>query len=282
MEAVNWHRGIVNFVDHMEANFFQYVETCVTENFLISYPKCGRTWVRIVLGKYLLGASSGNPLELDGLTASRADSPNTLVTHDDFPHLIPLEKISQNKKMHKGKRICFLVRDPRDVLVSNFFQFARRKDSQKINMGEFSGTLSSFIRGDIGGLASLLHFYNVWAENSKIPSEFKIFAYEDFHRDPIKMFKETLNFLDFADFGHDVLEEAVNFGQFENLQKAEDANTFNDPRLCVENPEDPESCKIRSGKVGGYIDYLSKADVIYCNNLINERLNPIYERYISS
>ena len=43
MEAVNWQRGIANFVDHMEANFFQYIETCVTENFLISYPKCGRT-----------------------------------------------------------------------------------------------------------------------------------------------------------------------------------------------------------------------------------------------
>ncbi len=102
MEAVNWQRGIVNFVDHMEANFLQYVETCVTENFLISYPKCGRTWVRIVLGKYLLGASIGNPLELDELTASRADSPNTIVTHDDFPHFIPLEKISQNKKMYLG------------------------------------------------------------------------------------------------------------------------------------------------------------------------------------
>ena len=281
-EPFNRQRGMVAVADHMEANFIQYCQTFDTDNFLISYPKCGRTWIRIVLGKFLLGDAPGNPIELTELTAANREMPLTVVTHDDGPHLIPHDDITMSKKAYAGKRVAFLVRDPRDVMVSNFFQYSRRGDSKLINSDAGDMTLSQFIRSDIGGLPSLIRFYNAWAENKGIPAGYEVFFYEDFHAEPMASFDRIVDFLGLRRFGKVALEQAVEFGRFENLQKAETSDVFNDVRLRAADPTDPESRKIRKGKVGGFIDYLDEADIRYCDDLIDAELHQDYARYKQS
>jgi hypothetical protein len=36
----------------------------VTDTYLLSYPKCGRTWVRFILGTYALRGEQGDPLDV--------------------------------------------------------------------------------------------------------------------------------------------------------------------------------------------------------------------------
>ncbi len=63
------------------------------------------------------------------------------------------------------------MRDPRDVVVSNYFQFVKRGDGERIG-DAFAGSLSEFLHHDRGSLKSIVTFYNVWARNRAVPKAF--------------------------------------------------------------------------------------------------------------
>jgi hypothetical protein len=57
-----------------------------------------------------------------------------------------------------------------------------------------------------------------------------------------------------------VFQEALEFSRFENMQKLEAAGAFDSNILHPGDVRDPESFKVRRGKVGGYREYLSADD----------------------
>ena len=70
-----------------------------------------------------------------------------------------------------------MVRDPRDVLVSSYFQKKKRRN-------KYNGELFDYVHEEVGSLESLLRFYNIWARNRHIPKDFLLVRYEDMHEDP--------------------------------------------------------------------------------------------------
>ena len=57
-----------------------------------------------------------------------------------------------------------------------------------------------------------------------------------------------------------MFQEALEFSRFENMQKLEAAGAFDSNILHPGDVRDPESFKVRRGKVGGYREYLSAGD----------------------
>ena len=57
-----------------------------------------------------------------------------------------------------------------------------------------------------------------------------------------------------------MFHEALEFSRFENMQKLEAAGAFDSKILHPGDVRDPESFKVRRGKVGGYREYLSAED----------------------
>jgi hypothetical protein len=60
-----------------------------------------------------------------------------------------------------------------------------------------------------------------------------------------------------------IFQEALEFSRFENMQKLEAAGVFDSKILHPGDVRDPESFKVRRGKVGGYREYLSAEDLEY-------------------
>ena len=58
-------------------------------------------------------------------------------------------------------------------------------------------------------------------------------------------------------------QAALDFSEFGNMQKLEAAGVFNSKILQARDIRDPESFKVRRGKIGGYEDYLSAEDRQY-------------------
>ena len=91
--------------------------------YIISFPKCGRTWLRLIIGKYiqecygLKDVPKSEILELTPLSRYKRKIPTIRVTHDDDPHKKIPKDIETNKKKYRRKKIIFMVRDPRDVIV---------------------------------------------------------------------------------------------------------------------------------------------------------------------
>ncbi len=242
------------------------------DTFVISFPKCGRTWLRVLLTRTLrnhFGLTAPDWVDLEELHRFGKKLPRICVTHDDDPHWKTPHQLNRLKLRCLRKRVIFLVRDPRDVIVSLFFQNSRRE-------GRYTKTLSEFVREPMGSLDTLLEFYNIWAKAKWVAREFCLLRYEDLHNSPSRELRRALCSLGIHDVQQPHIDGAISYSVFENMRKMELSDHFHSFRLRPGNPEDPESFKTRRGKVGGFADYLSSSDIAYMNHKIRTRLSPTF------
>lgn len=246
--------------------------------YVISYPKSGRTWLRVLLGKVLClhyGLDEERLLDTPELS-DRAGVLRTDFHHDESEIRDDLDyrSLPEDKRAYRGKKVIFLARDPRDVLVSSYFEATRRSflfDGEPI---EFDGSLFEFVRSPVFGAKKIAAFYEIWAANRAVPKDFLLIRYEQLHAAPGDRLRDVLRFLGAGAVGREHVAEAVTYASFDNMRRLERANVFGDPRLRPGDPHEPETYKVRRGIVGGYVDYLSQADVAYINREFARRDSP--------
>ena len=122
----------------MERGFLDSVDV-----FILSFPKAGRTWLRLMLGRllsehYRIDASYDELLHLKPLTGKVPGVPLIGVTHDGNPHTKPPGALGTDKEAFRGKRVILLYRDLRDVLVSLYFENLNRSGAGHFQADEVS------------------------------------------------------------------------------------------------------------------------------------------------
>ena len=145
-----------------------------TDVYMISYPKCGRTWLRLMLGSaisyhYSLPEDE-QTLFLEGRNKLHPDVPKISIIHDDRPMLKSPDELETDKSRFGNKHVIFLVRDPRDVIISSYFEMRNRgklfgENPYQSRQAYFDGTLQEFINRREGGFDTILRYYNIWAAN---------------------------------------------------------------------------------------------------------------------
>lgn len=234
---------------------------------LLSYPKAGRTWLRALIGK-ALGAHYGLPeatlLDTPELTFA-AGLPIAAFDHDQSALMTGLrwQDLPTDRSAYRGKRVLLLGRDVRDNLVSAYFQATRR-------IHVFDGPLADFIRHERYGVDKILAFYRIWAMSRHVPDAFVFVRYEELHRDAAGTLARVLDFMG-ADASPAAIDAAVDFCRFENLQKAEREDRFQHDALRPGDRADPETFKVRKGKVGNFVEYMSDEDIAFVDAAIAER-----------
>jgi len=245
-----------------------------TEYFVIAYPKCGRTWVRVMLGK-ALALHYQIPLATvldpsDVIKAGCRKAPRIGFRHDGTDRIPDPLKASSKKRYQKyeQKEVIFLVRDPRDVLVSYYFHRTRRMMEKH--------ELADFVRDPSFGIDRIIEFMNGWYDHSHIPKGFLLMRYEDIHRDPKGELGRLLEFVGIADVTEEVVSAAADYAGFENMRNLSRIGGTGGTRMAPQNLDDPESYKIRKGKVGGYSEYLKLSEIEYINTRLERELAPVF------
>ena len=248
-----------------------------TDVYLISYPKCGRTWLRMMVGRavavhYSLREDE-NTLFLRWDTKQHPHLPMIAVVHDDRPMLKTPRELNTSKGMYKNKDVILLVRDPRDVIVSSYYEKKKRGDLFGENPYEsrassFDGSLADFISQEVGGFDTILAYYNIWAQNRSVPKGFMLVRYEDMHAKAQNELRRVLDFLGLKDINDNTINEAVEYASFNRMRRMESEGKFETEILKPANKADPDSYKTRKGVVGGFEEYLS-ADQI---NALNAKM----------
>ena len=64
----------------------------------------------------------------------------------------------------------------------------------------------------------------------------------------------------FEQIDEELLDATVEFASFDNMKAMERGNRFDRKLLRPGDPGDPGSFKVRRGKVGGWVEYLSEED----------------------
>ena len=240
---------------------------------MLSYPKTGRTWLRVMIGKVLCEQyGMREDWLLETYHWKKYIKKSMSVNHDDTfqpwksPHYM---KLPTDKSRYAKNKVIFLVRDPRDVVVSFFFEMTKRARGYHL-FQRYSGTISEFIRDDRFGVKRIIHYYNIWHQNTDVPQGFLLVRYEDIHRDPHTILRQTLAFMDINDVSDQVINKAVEYAGFENMKKVEAENALKTDELATPNQKDPEAYKVRKGKIGGFVEYLTEDDIGYLNDTIAE------------
>lgn len=241
--------------------------------FLLSYPKCGRTWLRLMVGKALAGhfqiGGDVDFMELKQVAKMCPGLPRLIAKHDDHPELKTPSELVSDKREYRDVKVILLVRDVRDLIVSLYFARTRRR-------GIDAGSLSEFMRRERSSVKTMIRYYNIWEANRQVPLDFLRIRYEDLHADAAGQVRGLLEFIGVKNVSDRVIQEAVDFASFDNMRQMEVNDTLNSQRLRPANPDDPESFKTRKGKVGGYAEYMTDDDIAYIDGLIASELSPAY------
>ncbi len=244
---------------------------------IISYPKCGRTWLVVLLGRALelhYGIRLRKPLRLRSYSKPWRGIPYILQHHDGGPEFQYPEELETDKSAYAGKKVVFMVRDPRDVLVSSYFQKTKRN-------ANYEGTMEEYAHERRGGIETIADFYSIWARNRHVPADFLLLTYEDLHADTAGELRKVLEFMGIHGVSDSVIHEAVEYGRFDNMRQMEARNAMGSSALEARNHDDPDSYKTRKGKVGGYGDYLQGEGLVHVEQVIQKQLDPFYDRYIN-
>lgn len=240
---------------------------------VVSFPKSGRTWLRLLLGKTLCdGFGLDESLMLDPLRlTAQANLPPVLFTHDGSSNKRGkrFDELGTDRSVYREKKVAYLTRNPLDVLVSCYFEATRRKRV-------FRGSLAEFLRHDRYGLRKILVFNRIWEASRHQPKAFLLLRYEDVHASPVEALRALLGFLGARELPEETLGGAVSYATFGNMRELERSRHFRGKRMAPRDVNDEESYKTRRGKIRGYTDYLDERDLAYARELIDAMGCPFY------
>jgi hypothetical protein len=256
--------------------------------YVISFPKSGRTWLRTMLGRVYQEKFGGAEVELFEDIGKLRMGFRLDFVHEDEPFWKKADELVTIKDEYRDSKVLFLYRDPRDTLVSSFFEKSKRthmymteyaKRPQLREFGDrvrvFEGTLSEYVDHDIGGFDTIIRYMNIWNNNKGVPREFLAISYEQLWEMPEQTLKQVLQFLGVpTDEG--TIKNAVAFAAFDNMKSIESRAAGTSMRLKPGNLDDGESYKVRKGKVRGFCDYLTGDEIERLTKRMNMELSKEY------
>ncbi len=245
--------------------------------YIVSYPKCGRTWLNSLLLHYVRrryeNIQEALPFEwapaMARYTWYRA-FPNICFTHDVVgqPKTPAQIQAAFDLGVYQTKPTVILVRDPRDVLVSHYYHAIKKTTKNHLSPDL---TLSEFIRIEQYGVQAIIAFYNLWADLILQFEHIHFGRYEDLRADPQAAASSILRLLGVTAIEEPALAWAIEQTSFNQMQRREAAR-----KGIAPDQINPDALRVRRGQVGGYTAELNPADVKYVSDQILRWLNPIY------
>lgn len=256
-----------------------YSKLSLSDMVIVSHEKSGRTWLRVMLSRFYqqrYHLPENKLLNFDRLHRLEPRVPVVFFTHDR--HLGHYTGNWDNEELYRPTPTILLVRDPRDVVVSFYFDW-------KYRMSEHNRRLYSLPSDDMSihefmmqpgyGLPAVIDFMNRWYERLERMHNLSMFRYEDLRTDTVTGLKQILHILG-AEPGQQEIEDVVAYAEFEKMKKREQSGQVRDSRISATDPNNPDSFKARRAKIGGYRDYFSEEQIREIDALVADTLNPGY------
>jgi hypothetical protein len=216
--------------------------------YIVSFPKSGTTWLNFIMANVHLKMSGReqqityfNIIDfIPDIMLNRCLKSNIL----SFPGHRVIKSHAEMNPLYT--KIIYLIRDPRDVMVS-YYWFLK-------NLRIWNEDLHHLIHSPIYGIEAWCRHVRGWMEETPATSHISSIRYEDMKSDPFKVMTQIYNLL-----GHripeEILHQAIELSSFENMKKLEEEyKASGDSRF-------PEFKIVRKGKIGSYRTEISEEDL---------------------
>ena len=249
----------------------------------VSFGKSGRTWLRVMLSRLyqqMYGLPQRALIGFDNFHNINNAIPRMFFTHDNY--IGNYTGHTDSKVDFYNKKVVLLARDPRDVAVSQFFQWKYRLKSSKRAINKYPEqdsdiSLFDFVMKSETGLRWVIGFLNLWAQEARHMEDFFLLRYEDLKANPVQTLEKLVEFMG-APANKEHIRDAVDFASYENMKRMEEKRTFwlSGGRMVPKDRSNPNSYKVRRAKVGGYRDYFDDRQVQQIEAFVKENLSPFF------
>ncbi len=214
--------------------------------YLVSFPKSGNTWVRLILANLLVQKAKS---KIDFFSNMSDIIPDIHLTREYVSPLKNLPRIIKSHSRYRKEypRVIYIIRDPRDVMASSYHYYTSRNKN----------TLSfkKFIRSKRTGLPAWFKHYKSWENNADL-----IIKYEDLKKDCFKEIKKIAGFVK-MNVTDKQIRNAINECEFEKLQQKD---------ASKKGKEVKKKPFFRKGSVGQWKDLFDEEDLKYFEKWIKK------------
>jgi len=231
---------------------------------LISFPRAGSTWVRFVLCNYVslleLEGQEVNFHAIDDYFPALGRS-NLFETwrFNCLPRFVKTHQPYRNLLFGKPHRKVYILRDPRDVMVS-YYRF--RQASLEI---PYKGSISDFIHHDKYGLRACINHYLEWKNHLTYT-----IRYEDLIKDASSGFRQMLDSIGIVP-NNDSLDSAIRRSSFNEMRHIQEKNGL--PKYLK---FDKHYRLARKGISGDWVNYFSESNLDFYQQICEETGFDIY------
>jgi sulfotransferase family protein len=211
------------------------------DTFIVSFPKSGNTWARFLIANLLHPEEPANFGNIDrlipeseGLTKrqlARVPRPRIMKSHEYFDA--------------RFRKVIYIVRDPRDVVVSQFHFFRkRRRIGDDYSIEQF---VSRFVAGATSDYGSWSDNVASWLGTRQNSPGFLLLRYEDMVARTAEELTRVASFLGVRTTP-DLVAQAVERSSADQMRKLEGANAT----ASVTKNMRQDIPFVRSAKAGGW------------------------------
>jgi len=231
--------------DVAERNFNVYPD----DSFVISYPKSGNTWTRFLIANLAYPNEQVDFTNINRLIADIA------LASKNFLKSLPRPRILKSHEAFDArfKNVIYIVRDPRDVALSEYhFEVKRKHVEQGFPIDQY---VNRFVAGESGPYGSWAENVASWVATRQNSPRFLLLRYEDMLADPARELAKVATFLGFeAEPGR--LARAVERSSADRMRKLEVAQA--DQWSATKNTR-KDMLFVRAAKSGGWETGLPKS-----------------------
>ncbi|XP_059212722.1 amine sulfotransferase-like [Centropristis striata] len=242
-----------------------------TDIYLVAYPKSGTTWMQQILMKIVDAAHPDQVedatnrerfpmLEGDIGSSARRDRPDPRLCRTHLPpYMIPRGVQS------KGAKVVYVMRNPKDVLVS-FYHFAASFVMMETPKS-FEDFFQDFMDGNVGMASWFDHIREYYDVKDQIDVHFV--KYEDMLKDLRTEVVKLCAFLG-KDLTDEAIDDVVESSIFKNMKKNPKAN-YKD---LVANKRYTKAT-MRKGMAGDWKNHFTVAQNDYFDRVFAERMRDL-------
>jgi hypothetical protein len=151
----------------------RYFEVFDDDTFIVSFPKSGNTWTRFLIAHLLHPEETANFGNIDRLIPESEG-----LTRNQFAR-VPRPRIMKSHEYFdpRFRKVIYIVRDPRDVAVSQFHFFRkRRRIGDDYSIEQF---VTRFVAGETSDYGSWGENVASWLVTRQNSPDFLLLRYED-------------------------------------------------------------------------------------------------------
>ena len=184
------------------------------DSFIVSYPRSGSTWLRFLVGNLL---STNEPISFNNIEQV---IPDIHVNSARYIASIPRPRLLKSHEYfdHRYRKVVYLVRDPRDVVVSYYryhLKVRRLQDGYPIDR-----YVHEFLNGELEPWRSWRGNVASWLDARHSRQEFLLIRYEDLLENTVAELSRIAEFLD-IETSPARLERAVTLSSAQRMRELE-------------------------------------------------------------